>query len=163
MNVAAGEGLEALAVSELDIQHPAVCVDEREGIQFARVPRVTQRAEVAPVDFETLPSQRLHAHECSPGRNLWPDVAHICLQDAVPPAVTKWTQSLFDHSGTDRGIFLQPLGDVALEGVEFGGTNARCRALRRRIEILPDRLPSSDGARSCGWASARTSTAGAGR
>ena len=32
MDVAAGEGLEALAVSELDVQHPAMGIDERKRV-----------------------------------------------------------------------------------------------------------------------------------
>src|SRR5580658_10615817 len=54
VHVAAGESCKALAVGELDIQHPAVGVDEREGIQLAHVARVAECAEVAPVDFESF-------------------------------------------------------------------------------------------------------------
>jgi hypothetical protein len=54
VHVAAGEGSEALAVGELDIQHPAVGVDEREGIQLPHVARVAECAEVAPVDLESF-------------------------------------------------------------------------------------------------------------
>jgi hypothetical protein len=45
MNVAAGECFEALAVSELDIQHPAVGVDEREGILAWRLRRMTRLSQ----------------------------------------------------------------------------------------------------------------------
>ena len=31
------DGPEALAVGELDIQHPAVSIDQREGVKLARV------------------------------------------------------------------------------------------------------------------------------
>ncbi len=37
MHVTADEGLEALAVSELQIQHPAVAFDQAEGVQLAHV------------------------------------------------------------------------------------------------------------------------------
>src|SRR5712691_1590688 len=55
MNVATGEGFEALAMSELDIHHSAVRIDQSEGIELARITPVSERAEVAPVDFESFP------------------------------------------------------------------------------------------------------------
>ena len=47
MNVTANEGFEALAMSELDIHHAAVRIDQGEGIELARVARIIERAEVA--------------------------------------------------------------------------------------------------------------------
>jgi len=67
MHVAASEGCKALAVGELDIQHPAVGVDEREGIQLARIAQVAQRTEVAPIGFESFSGRRLHSHEGAAG------------------------------------------------------------------------------------------------
>ena len=82
MNVTAGEGFEALAMRELDIQHSAVRIDQREGIELARIARVSERAEVAPIDFESFSGHRLHAHEGAAGRQLRPHFADIFLQDA---------------------------------------------------------------------------------
>ena len=63
MDVASHEGLETLAVGELQIRHPAVPIDQREGIQFALVALVVERAEVAPVHLETFAGLGLHPHE----------------------------------------------------------------------------------------------------
>ena len=83
VNVAADEGFEALAVSELDVEHAAVRVDQREGIQLAHVAGIIERAEVAPVDFEAFAGERFHAHEGAVGRELRTNLAHILPQDAV--------------------------------------------------------------------------------
>ncbi len=53
--MATHDGLEALAVSELDIEHPAVTLDETEGVKLALVALVVEGSEVAPVDLEALP------------------------------------------------------------------------------------------------------------
>jgi len=37
VDVAAGEGLETLTVSELDVEHAAVRIDQGEGIQLTRI------------------------------------------------------------------------------------------------------------------------------
>jgi len=67
VHVATDEGFKALAVRELDIQHPAVRFHQREGIQFARIARVAERTEVAPIDFESLSGGRLHSYEGAAG------------------------------------------------------------------------------------------------
>ncbi len=46
VHVATGKGFEALAVCELDIQHAAVCVHQRERIELANVTRIAQNIEV---------------------------------------------------------------------------------------------------------------------
>jgi len=46
MNVTAHEGFEALAMSELDIHHAVVRIDQGEGIQLTRIARGIERAEV---------------------------------------------------------------------------------------------------------------------
>src|SRR6516164_2773573 len=48
------KGFKTLAMSELQIQHPAVRVDQSEGIQLAFVTLVVERAEVTPVYFEAF-------------------------------------------------------------------------------------------------------------
>jgi hypothetical protein len=52
--VAAHEGFETLAVGELDVEHPAVGLDQAEGIELALITLVIERVEVAPVDLEAL-------------------------------------------------------------------------------------------------------------
>ena len=63
MQVATDESLEALTVSELDVEHPAVTLDQAEGIELPQVAGVVQGAEVTPVDLVTLGGSGLHAHE----------------------------------------------------------------------------------------------------
>src|SRR5664280_168122 len=63
MDVATHEGLKTLAVSELQIRHPAVAIDQRESIQFALVAFVAESAEVAPVHLKAIPGLGFHAHE----------------------------------------------------------------------------------------------------
>jgi hypothetical protein len=45
MLVAADEGLEALAVSELDVEQAAVALDQAEGIELALVALIVERVE----------------------------------------------------------------------------------------------------------------------
>jgi hypothetical protein len=75
MDVATHEGLKTLAVSELQIRHPAVPIDQREGIQFALVAFVAESAEVTPVHLEAFAGLGFHTHEgalgCGCGRTLW--------------------------------------------------------------------------------------------
>ncbi len=61
MHVTTGEGFETLTVSELHIERAAVRIDEGESIELARVARIMECAEVAPIDFETLAWWRFHA------------------------------------------------------------------------------------------------------
>jgi len=48
------EGLEALTVRELGVHHAAMAFHQREGVQLALVAGVVERAEVPPVDLETI-------------------------------------------------------------------------------------------------------------
>ena len=93
-----------------------------------------------PINFKKFSGQRFHSDEGAFGR-LWPQLADIFLENAVATAVTERSQPLFDDGGCDLRIFLQPFRDVAFERIDFAGTMAQCRNLRRRIEILPDRSP----------------------
>jgi hypothetical protein len=119
VDVTAGEGFEALAVSELDIQHPAVRIDEREGIQLPHVARVAECAEVAPVDFESFSGQRFHADESPFGSDVWAHIAHVLPQDAVTSLISRSVELLLDDGSAHAGIFLQPFGDSALEWIEL--------------------------------------------
>jgi hypothetical protein len=81
MLVAADEGLEALAVSELHIEEAAVALDQAEGIELALVALIVEGVEVAPVDFEALAGTRFHAHEGAGRRDLGPQAADAIAQD----------------------------------------------------------------------------------
>jgi hypothetical protein len=159
VHVAASESLEALAMRELDIEHATVRIDQREGIEFARVAGIVERAEMPPVHFEAFASERFHAHKGTLSRELGPHCSHILLQDA-------WTQLLLDDCGGDARIFFQPLRNVAFK---LNGSSLLPRA---RVAgpwagasryFLMFSSPYGDGARFYGWASVRTSKTGAGR
>ena len=63
MNVATDESLETLAVSELQVKPAAMGIHQREGVEFALVARVVERAKVSPIDFEPFARRGLHANE----------------------------------------------------------------------------------------------------
>ncbi len=115
MNMTTGEGFKALAMSELDIHHSAVRIDQSESIELARIARVSECAEVSPVNFEAFPGHRLHAHEGAAGKRLRTHLADIFLEDARAAGITERAQALFDDGGCDQRILLQPCGDIALE------------------------------------------------
>ena len=79
MHVTADEGFKALAVSELQIEHAAVGIDQGEGVELALIAGVIERAEVPPIDFEALARRRLHANEGAMSVWLW---GGFCLGNA---------------------------------------------------------------------------------
>jgi len=141
VSVAAGEGPEALAVCELDVERSAVGIDQREGIEFARIAGVTESAEMTPVDFEALSDRWFHPDECAFG-GLGPRTAHVFADYAVASLISQGAELLFDDSGTDARVFLQPFLYVAFERIEFARAVPAQGILCGRIEIFPDRLPS---------------------
>ena len=56
MDMATHEGFKTLAVGELQIRHPAMPIDQREGIQLTLVALVVECAEVSPVHLEASPA-----------------------------------------------------------------------------------------------------------
>ena len=89
VEVAAHEGLEALTVGELYVELAAVALDQAEGIEFARMPLIQQRAEVAPVDFKAFPGDRFHAHIGAPGCSLGAYGLQMRFQNAHPADETE--------------------------------------------------------------------------
>ena len=71
MHVAADEGFKALTVSKLQIEYAAVSLDEGERVELALVTGVVERAEVTPIDFETLARGGLHADKGATRFGLW--------------------------------------------------------------------------------------------
>src|ERR1035438_7691018 len=69
VDVATYEGLKTLAVGELQIRHPAMPIDQREGIQLTLVALVVESAEVSPVHLEAFAGLRFHTHKGALG--LW--------------------------------------------------------------------------------------------
>ena len=119
VNVATCESPEALTVRELDVEHAAVRIDQREGIQFALVTGIIKRAEVSPVYFKAFAGERLHSHESALGRGLWANFLHILPQNAVSAGIAERAEALLDDCGGDERIFLQPFGDIALERISL--------------------------------------------
>jgi len=61
VDVTADESFKALAMSELQIEHAAVGFHQGERVELALVAAVVERAEVPPIDFESLTWGGLHA------------------------------------------------------------------------------------------------------
>jgi hypothetical protein len=95
VSMTTGEGRKALTVRELDVEHPAVSIDQREGIEFARIAGVTESAEMTPVYFGALSGRRLHSDECAFGR-LGPCTAHVFADYAVASLISQGAKLLFD-------------------------------------------------------------------
>src|SRR5260370_14003035 len=83
VNVTTNEGLEALAVGELQILHPAVRVNESEGVELPLVALVVERVEVTPVSFEAFARLGLHAHEGSLRLQLRTHFLHVLAQTSA--------------------------------------------------------------------------------
>jgi len=161
MNVTAHEGFEALAMSERDIHHAVVRIDQGEGIQLTRIARGIERAEVTQSTSKRSPAMGFVRTKASVADAPCVNTPGGCSIRLV----TKWPQALFDDSRGDLRALLQPSGDVAFEGIEFARTAADRRSLCRCLVVFRDRAPAhfemvldfADGT------SSRTSKAGAGR
>src|ERR1039457_6757633 len=142
MDVATHEGLKTLAVSELQIRHPAMSIDQREGIQLTLVAFVVESAEVAPVHLEALAGLGLHTHEGALGLWLRAHVVDVVTQDGVAAVVSEGPQALLDDSRAGAGVLLQQFGDGGLEALQLAGAGPGRRRLRRRLQILLDGPPT---------------------
>src|ERR1700745_4163270 len=96
MLVTADEVLEALAMGELDKEHPAVGFDQAEGVELALVALIIERTEVAPVDLEALAGAGLHAHEGRRGRTEHAHLLQVIAQDGVAAGITGRLEALED-------------------------------------------------------------------
>ena len=142
MNVATHEGLETLAVGELQIRHPAVPIDQSEGIQFALVALVVENAEMPPVHLEPFTGFWLHAHEGTLGLWLRAHLVDVRTQDGVSAVIAEGPQALLDHGRAGPGVLFQQFGDGRLEGIQFADAGPCGRRLRRRLQILLDGVPT---------------------
>src|ERR1700722_6158051 len=79
VKVAAHKGVETLAMRELDVQHAAMRIDQREGVEFALVAGIIERSEMSPVHFEAFAGERFHPYEGALGRELRTNLLHILL------------------------------------------------------------------------------------
>ena len=101
VHVTADEGLEALAVSELQIQHAAVRFDQGEGIELALVAGVIERAEVPPIDFEALAGGGSMRTKARLGFSCGRTVCTYSRRMVWPPLIAEWPQPLLDDGGRD--------------------------------------------------------------
>src|ERR1019366_843786 len=97
VNVTTNKGLETLAVGELQILHPAVSIDEGEGVELPLVALVVERLEVTPVDLEAFAGLWFHAHEGSLRLQLRTHVTHIVGKNAAAVGVPQRLEPLADH------------------------------------------------------------------
>ena len=139
VEVAAHEGLEALTVGELYVELAAVALDQAEGIEFARMALVQQRAEVAPVDFKAFPGRRFHAYVGTLGRDLASRGVQMLFQDAHAAVEPERTEPLRDHHGAGGRVLGEPFGDGWLKRVQLAGPLPCRRPWRRRLQVLGQR------------------------
>src|SRR5450759_1218165 len=92
MDVATHEGLKTLAVGELQIRHPAMPIDLREGIQFALIALVVESTEMAPVHLEAFAGIGLHAHERAPEMRPRAHLVDVVTQDGVAAVIAEGPQ-----------------------------------------------------------------------
>src|SRR5205809_4940179 len=72
VDMAAGECLECLTVSKLDIHLPAVTLNQAEGVELARRAVIVERREETTVDVIALTCGEFHATVGAPGLYLLP-------------------------------------------------------------------------------------------
>lgn len=142
VNVAAGKGFATLRVSELQILHPAVPVDQSEGIELPLIPVVIERIEVAPIDFEAFAWLWFHAHKSSLRFLLRPYLAHVLAKNTAAAGIAQRLKTLSDHGGAGGRIFIEQLQDGCFIGIELAGAGPSRRCLSRHVQILLDRLPA---------------------
>jgi hypothetical protein len=109
VNVTADKGLETLAVRELQILHPAVPVNESEGVELPLIALVVQRVEVPPVGLEAFARLWFHAHEGSLRLQLRTNFVHVLAQNAAATGVAQRAEPLPDHGGAGGTILSQPM------------------------------------------------------
>ena len=71
------KSVETLAMRELDIQHAAMRIDQREGVEFTLVAGIIERSEMSPVHFEAFAGERFHPYEGAFGLELRTNPLHI--------------------------------------------------------------------------------------
>ena len=91
MEVAPDESPEALAMGELDVEHPAVTIDQTESVELPLVTGIVQGAEVAPVDLEALSGTGLHPYEGAGWMQRAPQFADVGPHDGNPAVIPKRT------------------------------------------------------------------------
>src|SRR5579883_2739802 len=69
-------------MGELDVEHAAVSLDQRESVELSLVALIIERAEVSPVDFEALAGCWFHAHEGARGGTGHPHPPEVLAQES---------------------------------------------------------------------------------
>src|SRR5207342_1729295 len=121
VNVTTNKGFETLAVRELQVLHPAVPVNESEGVELPLVALVVERVEVTPVGLEAFARLWFHTHEGSLGLQLRTNFVHVLAQNAATTGETQWAEPLPDHGGAGGRVRFEQLGDDGLIRIEFAG------------------------------------------
>ena len=142
VNVTTDKGLETLAVRELQILHPAVPVNESEGVELPLIALVVERFEVTPVGLEAFARLWFHTHEGSLRLQLRAYFVHVLAQNAAATGVAQRAEPLPDHGGAGGRILFEQLGDGGLIRIEFAGPGPSRGSLGRHVQILLDRVPA---------------------
>src|ERR1700739_4239343 len=138
----ADEGLEALAMGELDKEHAAVGFDQTEGVELSFVALVIERTKVAPIDLEALPRTRLHAHEGGRSGASNADLLQIVAQNRMTAGIASRLETLEDDLTWGAGILLEQFGNQRLERIELAGARTMDRHGHGSLQILFHRAGS---------------------
>jgi hypothetical protein len=136
VNMAAGKGLESLAVRELQIHFAAVGFDQAEGVKLARGAVVNERAEVAPVHIESFAGRRFDANVSAAGYRVLSESAQVILDDGEAAVVSQQFQPLSDHGSVGVRVLLEQFADDRLEWIELAGAIAMSGLRSRGVQIL---------------------------
>ena len=144
MDMASYEGLEALIMSELDIEPPAMTFDAAEGVQLAPVSLIIERTEMPPVNLKAIPGTGFDTHE----RARWllnpPQTRHVFLQNGPPAVIAKRPYSLCDDDGTGTRALIKEFPDNRFEGIQFARARFPDSRFRSRVlQVLYYRFPSN--------------------
>ncbi len=136
VNVAAGEGLEALTVRELQKHFAAVAFDQAERIKLAGSALVDERAEVPPVNVAAFSGRWFHTDKRPARHRSFSNGAQVILNNGYAAVVAQWPQPLRDDGRIGGRVLLEQFGYGGFEGIEFTCAVATSGFLRGRLQIL---------------------------
>ena len=143
MDVAAGEGLEALTVRELEIHFPAVGFDQTEGVELARRAVIRESVKVAPIDIAAFARGRLYPDIGTASHGVPAHRVQIVFHNRDAALVTELAQSLCDDRRGGGRIFFEQLGNGRFEWIEFAGAITMAGRWRWGRQVLGQRAAAN--------------------
>ena len=101
-----------LGREEFEVEHPAKGEDHDEAVDSLG----GDFASISPINLSLLSGSGLNVEK---GFGRGSEGPQIISKDADPSRVTELLNLLVDTHGADRGVMIQKLTDLILEGIEF--------------------------------------------